>query len=123
MTFGPHLTLDLIGCPREILADLPLHFRYLKELPPLIDMTPITQPYVFPYEGLVPTDRGITGVIIIAESHISIHSFEEKGWCYIDLFSCRGFDTEKAIAITKEFFNPTECVARLVERGIGFPRG
>ena len=121
--FGPHLTLDLKGCPQHLLSDLSLHFKWLKELPHLIDMTPITQPYVFPYEGLVPGDRGITGIAIIAESHLSIHSFEEKGWCYIDIFSCRGFDTEKAIAITKEFFHPTECVVSLVERGIGFPRG
>ena len=77
--FGPHLTLDLIGCPKEILQDYNLHFNLLKELPEMIGMTPITQPYVFPYSGLVPEDRGITGIVIIAESHLSVHSFEDKG--------------------------------------------
>jgi S-adenosylmethionine decarboxylase len=82
-TFGPHITLDLKGCPKEILSNYQLHFDFLKNIPQLIQMTPITQPYVFPYEGLVPEDRGITGIVIIAESHISVHSFEEKGWCFI----------------------------------------
>jgi len=122
-TFGPHLTLDLKGCPHETLSDLSLHFEYLRRLPRMIDMTPITQPYVFPYEGLVPGDRGITGVAIIAESHISIHSFEEKGWCYIDVFSCKEFDVDKAIEVSKGFFHPQECEIHLVERGKGFPRG
>jgi S-adenosylmethionine decarboxylase len=31
----------------------------------MINMTSITQPYVFPYSGLVPEDRGITGIVII----------------------------------------------------------
>ena len=51
--FGPHLTLDLIGCPREILSNYNLHFDLLKELPEMIGMTPITQPYVFPFSGFV----------------------------------------------------------------------
>jgi hypothetical protein len=34
--FGPHLTIDLVNCPREILQDYQLHFRYLKMLPRLV---------------------------------------------------------------------------------------
>jgi S-adenosylmethionine decarboxylase len=122
-TFGPHITLDLKGCPKNILSNYQLHFDYLKNIPKLIQMTPITQPYVFPYEGLVPEDKGITGIVIIAESHISVHSFEEKGYCFIDIFSCKEFDTDKAIKLTKEIFNPTSCDINIVERGKDFPRG
>jgi S-adenosylmethionine decarboxylase len=121
-TFGPHVTIDLIGCPKEILSDYELHFNYLKMLPSLIEMTPITQPYVFPYSGLVPEDRGITGIVIIAESHLSIHSFEEKGYSFIDIFSCKGFDVEKAIEITLNTFKPTSHEVNIVERGKDFPR-
>ena len=99
--FGPHITLDLKGCPKDILSNYQLHFDYLKNIPELIQMTPITQPYVFPYEGLVPEDKGITGIVIIAESHISVHSFEDKGYCFIDIFSCKPFDYERAIELTK----------------------
>jgi len=100
--FGPHLTIDVKNASKEKLSDINLHFEFLMNLPKFIGMTPITQPYVFPYSGLVPEDRGITGFQIIAESHISIHSFEEKGWCFIDIFSCKNFDVDKAIEFTKQ---------------------
>jgi len=121
-TFGPHITLDLKGCPKEILSNYQLHFDFLKNIPKLIQMTPITQPYVFPYEGLVPEDKGITGIVIIAESHISVHSFEEKGWCFIDIFSCKHFDYEEAIKLIKGIFKPEDCEVNVVSRGKDFPR-
>jgi S-adenosylmethionine decarboxylase len=120
--FGPHITLDLKGCPKEVLSDYNLHFNYLKSLPELIRMTPITQPYVFPYSGLVPEDKGITGIVIIAESHISVHSFEDKGYCFIDIFSCKDFDVKKAIQITKNLFKPKDFEIHVVARGKDFPR-
>lgn len=121
-SFGPHVTIDLKGCPKEILSDYNLHFNYLKMLPELIEMTPITQPYVFPYSGLVPEDKGITGILIIAESHLSIHSFEEKGYSFVDIFSCKEFDVEKAIKITLDIFKPIDYEVNVVERGKDFPR-
>jgi len=120
--FGPHITIDLKGCPKEILADYELHFNFLKILPEVIGMTPITQPYVFPYSGLVPEDKGITGILIIAESHLSVHSFEEKGYCFIDIFSCKPFDFELAIQKTLEIFKPTSHEINVVQRGKDFPR-
>ncbi len=121
-SFGPHLTLDLKGCPKEILENYELHFNYLKVLPQMIDMTPITQPYVFPYSGLVPEDKGITGIVIIAESHLSIHSFQEKNNTFIDIFSCKDFDVEKAVKYTLELFKPESYTKNIVERGLDFPR-
>ena len=120
--FGPHLTLDLIGCPKEILQDYNLHFKLLKDLPELIGMTPITQPYVFPYSGLVPEDKGITGIVIIAESHLSIHSFEDKGYTFIDMFSCKPFDVEKAEKYIMDLFKPEKVERNLIQRGKEFPR-
>lgn len=56
-TFGPHLTLDLNKCNKNKLSDCNLVFNLLNELPEKIGMTKITQPYVFPYNGLVPEDK------------------------------------------------------------------
>lgn len=120
--FGPHLTIDVKNALESKLSDINLHFEFLNNLPKLIGMTPITQPYVFPYSGLVPEDKGITGFQVIAESHISIHSFQEKGWCFIDVFSCKPFDTDKAIEYVKSIFGDSDTEVSLVQRGIGFPR-
>jgi S-adenosylmethionine decarboxylase len=121
-SFGPHLTLDLKGCPKEVLENYELHFNYLKTLPQMIDMTPITQPYVFPYAGLVPEDKGITGIVIIAESHLSIHSFQEKNYTFIDIFSCKDFDVDKAVEYTVQLFQPESFEMNVVERGLDFLR-
>ena len=120
--FGPHLTIDVKNASQSKLSDINLHFEFLNSLPKLIGMTPITQPYVFPYSGLVPEDKGITGFQVIAESHISIHSFQEKGWCFIDIFSCKNFDVNKAIEYTKYLFGDCDTEISLVKRGIGFPK-
>ena len=61
--FGPHLMLDLQQCNYEKLKSYDLVFNVLHDLPEKIGMTKITQPYVFPYSGLVPEDKGITGYL------------------------------------------------------------
>jgi S-adenosylmethionine decarboxylase len=78
--FGPHITLDLKGCPKEVLSDYNLHFDYLKSLPGLIHMTPITQPYVFPYSGLVPEDKGIPHFVGHIAPNVKHIRYSITGW-------------------------------------------
>ncbi|MFN8673412.1 MAG: adenosylmethionine decarboxylase [Candidatus Sericytochromatia bacterium] len=120
--FGPHLTLDLKKCNRDKLSDFDLVFDVLNELPEKVGMTKITQPYVFKYSGLVPEDKGITGFIVIAESHISIHTFQEKDYVFIDLFSCKPFDYTYAEKYLKEVFEAKESETHVIKRGLDFER-
>ena len=120
--FGPHMTLDLVGCDVAKLKSLQLHFDLLNDIPHLIGMTPITAPYVFPYSGLIPEDSGITGIAIIAESHISVHSFDKKEYCFIDIFSCKPFNTETALNHIINVFEPKSYTFNVIERGHNFPR-
>lgn len=120
--FGPHLMLDLSECNRETLESLDLVFEILNNLPEKIGMTKITQPYVFRYNGVVPEDWGITGMVIIAESHISIHTFPEKKYCFIDLFSCKCFDMEKAKKFLIKAFGSKKATVNFVARGLDFER-
>lgn len=63
--------------------------------------------------------QGITGVVILAESHIAIHTWPEYGYVAVDIFTC-GKDSKpyKALDYLKECFNPKEVRARLIKRGI-----
>lgn len=121
-SFGPHLTLDLNECNPAKLGDFDLVFDVLNNLPDLIGMTKITQPYVFKYAGLVPEDKGITGFIVIAESHISIHTFQEKDYVFLDLFSCKPFDYTYAQQYLVDTFESRKPTIHVVERGLDFPR-
>lgn len=121
-TMGPHLMLDCRKCNLDKISDVGYVFHVLNTLPDRIGMTKITQPYVFPYEGLVPEDKGVTGIVVIAESHLSFHSFTEKDYFFFDLFSCKPFDVEAAKQYLIEAFEVQEVYMHYVERGRGFPR-
>ncbi len=121
-SFGVHLILDLSECDLTKLRDLNHIYDMLDSLPHLLGMQKITQPYVFKYCGKVPEDKGITGFVIIAESHISIHTFEEKGYAFVDAFSCTCFDCEKAQAYIVEALSSQKVMSASITRGRDFPR-
>tara|TARA_A100001015_G_scaffold195169_1_gene217561 strand:+ start:226 stop:636 length:411 start_codon:yes stop_codon:yes gene_type:complete len=122
MGFGPHVMLDLNECNPNQLNSVESCFKLLDELPTIIGMTKITMPYVFPYEGLVPEDKGITGNVIIAESHVSIHTFSLKNYAFIDIFSCKPFDSKKAINYCIDLFESKDPDVHIVNRGSKFPQ-
>ena len=52
--------------------------------------------------------QGVTIVYALAESHISIHTFPEKGSCAIDVYTCGDMDSMKGMHVLIEHFNPIE---------------
>lgn len=120
--FGPHLMMDCHGCDPSKIGDLAYIFNFLNTLPDKIGMTKIIQPYVFPYDGLIPEDKGVTGAVIIAESHITFHSFTEKDYFFFDMFSCKHFDVEEVKQMVIEAFGVKHVEDFHVSRGRHFPR-
>ncbi|HLC89646.1 MAG TPA: adenosylmethionine decarboxylase [Patescibacteria group bacterium] len=119
--FGPHLMLDGYSCGRKNLSDMRLVFKFLNELPNLIGMQKISTPYVIDYDGgRKKEDWGFSGVVLIAESHISIHTFPEKGFVSIDVYSCKIFPKKRVIKIFKKYFLPKKVEINLVMRGRKF---
>lgn len=118
--FGPHLMIE--GKAHKSLDSLPDIFNFLNKLPEMVGMTKITQPHVFPYEGLVPEDKGITGAVIIAESHITVHTFTDKKYIFMDIFSCKDFDVEFVKAFTCKYFQIENPDIFVEHRGKAFPR-
>ncbi|HEY9754496.1 MAG TPA: adenosylmethionine decarboxylase [Oculatellaceae cyanobacterium] len=120
--FGPHLILEAYGCPKDLLADLGLVSQALDAYPEQLDMTKIMPPYVFRYQGTVPDDWGVSGIVLIAESHISIHTFPDKQFVTLDIFSCREFDVDAAVEYFCSVFKPESVDKQLLMRGREFPR-
>lgn len=120
--FGPHLLLEASGCKKEVLTDIELLSSVLDQYPPRMQMTKIMPPYVFKYQGEVADDWGLSGIVLIAESHIAIHTFPEKGFITLDIFSCKDFDTRQAVDYFVDCFNPTNWDEQLLMRGREFPR-
>jgi S-adenosylmethionine decarboxylase len=120
--FGMHLMLDGYGCNRERLEDISLIYNFLSEYPAQIGMTKIMPPYVFRYDAENPEDWGISGFVLIAESHISIHTFPEKNYLSLDIFSCKNFDSEQAISYVSNLFATQKSEVKLLDRGLEFPK-
>jgi len=123
--FGPHLTLDLHSCNENKLLDLDFVYKLLDELPGLIGMHKICPPYVFLANNNPNTfDKGgVSGFVLIAESHISIHTFPgNKGHAFIDIFSCKNFDFVKATSYLKDKFEAKYVKKKLFDRGLEFPK-
>lgn len=119
--FGVHLMIDGYGCDRAALEDIQGIYNFLDRYPEEMDMTKIMPPYVFRYVGTVPEDWGISGFVLIAESHISIHTFPEKHYISVDMFSCKPFDTDKAVRTLKEYFSIQKSEIHVLDRGQEFP--
>ncbi len=59
---------------------------------------------------------GVTGVVLLAESHISIHTWPELNFAAVDIFMCGSCDPHRALAVLRELFATNSLHVRIVER-------
>ncbi len=111
-----HLIIDGYGNNSNLLQDEQFLYQLLDSYPAQIGMTKISAPLVIRYIGHNPEDWGFSGFVFIAESHISIHTFVERCYVNIDVFSCKDFDAEQAVKFFKEKFQLTRLSSRLINR-------
>lgn len=60
---------------------------------------------------------GYTGFALLAESHISVHTWPEHDYVAIDIFMCGQSDAEKALAVLRAYFAPGEERIQILGRG------
>ncbi len=114
-----HLVMDGYGADAHKLQDESLVRELLDTYPEAISMTKISEPLVHRYtEGRVPNDWGISGFVLIAESHISVHTFPERGYLNVDIFSCKPFDADLAVEELRGRFGITEVRTQVLDRGL-----
>ena len=61
---------------------------------------------------------GVSGVVLLAESHISIHTWPERSYAAVDIFMCGKCDPHLAIPAIKSGFNALNVSVQEVQRGI-----
>ncbi|MBI4452375.1 adenosylmethionine decarboxylase [Candidatus Woesearchaeota archaeon] len=120
--FGLHVTIDASGCDKRKLASYSLVYDILNHLPGKIGMTKMTLPYVCKWlDKFSDGTEGISGFVMIAESHITIHTFPDQDYVFMDVFSCRNFDTENAIKYLVNAFGAKKYEKHILKRGLSFP--
>lgn len=115
-----HLIIDGYEGNRQRLQDLEFIYGLLDNYPARIGMRKIMPPYVFRYADSKPEDWGISGFVLIAESHISLHTFPDKGYINIDIFSCKEFDAALVMEHMKEHFGLGKVRTKLLRRGLEY---
>lgn len=112
-----HLMLELYGCERQLLSDEPLVRSVLEEYPARVGMERVSPVHLYQIETSNPLDDGLSGFVVIAQSHVSLHAWPEYGEVDIDICSCKEFRQEDAIAFAKEMFQTDDVEAHFVVRG------
>jgi S-adenosylmethionine decarboxylase proenzyme len=117
---GKHLLLELYGCDAGVLSDPTLIESLMTQAADIAGATIVTSVFhhFSPY--------GVSGTVVIAESHLAIHTWPEYGYAAIDLFTC-GDTVDGTIAenFLVERLHATSSKRYTLKRGIpaGIPTG
>src|SRR5256714_9588601 len=112
-----HLMLELYDCDRKILSSEAVVRRALDEYPARVGMEKVSPVHLYDIETSNPLDAGLSGFVVIAQSHISLHAWPEYGEVDIDICSCKEFSQEEAIAFAREIFQTDDIESHFVVRG------
>ena len=113
-----HLVIDGFRGDPAKMWDVELVRGFLTDCPDTLGMTRITEPRVISYDAPKLDDSGVSGFVIIAESHISVHTFPNRSYVNIDIFSCQEFDHVRALEEAKGLFDLQEVKTWLLDRGL-----
>jgi len=112
--YGLHLTLRAAGIEdRVALGETVAVDGFLKALVDRVGMSILAGPVVGAEQG-GPDRAGVSGVVILHESHAAVHTYPALGEAFVDLFSCRPFSPETVLAVLPEHFG----ALRVTEQGL-----
>jgi S-adenosylmethionine decarboxylase len=110
---GKHLLLELKDCDREVLNDL----SFLKNTLPTAAIEAGATVLGESFHQFNP--HGVSGVVVIAESHLFIHTWPEHGYAAVDIFTCGdSVQPEKAAQILIRELRAKSHSMLEIQRGI-----
>lgn len=112
-SLGSHLLVELYGCEGKSLENELSVGSAMREAAVQSEATVVAQSFheFMPY--------GVSGAVIIQESHYTIHTWPEHGYAAVDLFYCGGtVKVHKAIEVLQQQFKPSRIKFLVVRRGL-----
>jgi len=111
-TLGRHLVVEYYGCDADHLDDVDVVQSALLEAAEAVGATVIGHAF----HRYAP--QGVTGVVLISESHLSVHTWPESGYAAVDVFTCGGLDPRPAFKVLGRTFIAQEARVQEVVRGL-----
>lgn len=112
-SLGSHLLIELFGCDKQSLELEKSVGVAMNDAAVESEATVVAQSFheFKPY--------GVSGAVIIQESHYTIHTWPEHGYAAVDLFYCGGtVKVHKAVDVLRERFKPERIKFLVVRRGL-----
>lgn len=121
--FGIHFMLDGYGANPETLKNPELLKNMLLSVPVAMGMHTISEAVVV---EVGPKNRkdpgGLSGFVLIAESHLSFHTFPSRGFVTIDVYTCQNdLDIERLQKEFTEAFGLERSDTFIQKRGLTYP--
>jgi S-adenosylmethionine decarboxylase len=115
---GTEWIIDAAGCPPERLAEIAPLRACCEELIEAMRLQVIGQPQWrrFPEPG------GVTGLYLLSESHLTVHTFPEYGLVALNVYCCRPHEAPDWDAILSRQLGATAVTVRELTRGRGVVR-
>ncbi len=111
--YGQHALVTARSCNDQLLS-IEVLFDFLQKMVDEIDMVSFGLPFVARFgEGI---ETGISGVQLIQTSAIMLHTNDAHRDMYLDVFSCKPFNTETVERVTKLFFGPKVIELEVIYR-------
>jgi S-adenosylmethionine decarboxylase len=108
---GHHSTWDIYHCDKDVLSFVP---RIEEILHLVVDELKLSKVNAA-FKQFHPV--GVTGFILLEESHISIHTWPEHNFAAVDVFSCQPFDVDKVKTLLQDFLKADYVECHTIERG------
>lgn len=109
---GTHLIIDLIGADRT--DDIEHIDRALRDC---VEEAGATLLHIHLHH--FTPNSGVSGVAVLAESHISIHTWPERNYAALDVFMCGDAKPERCVDVLKRSFGPKKVRVKEILRGRG----
>lgn len=121
--FGVHLMIDGYSASGPLMTDATALRGLLDSLPAEMGMHAICTPVVVEVgPNCLKDPGGLSGFVMIAESHISFHTFPGRGFVTIDLYTCQtGLNRQATIDRLLLAFQITDAEVHVQERGLRYP--
>jgi S-adenosylmethionine/arginine decarboxylase-like enzyme len=112
--WGHHLIINAAGCNPEAIKDHDTVYNFTKQLVKDIDMVAYGEPQIVNFGS--GDKAGFTLVQLIETSNISAHFVNEYNEIYLDVFSCKHFDSHVVVDLVKEYFGATNVWYTFIDR-------
>jgi S-adenosylmethionine decarboxylase len=121
--FGEHVTIDGYGGSEELLNSKETVLSAVTELCDALQMHPLMTPHILSApDNHIKDPGGWSAFVIIAESHISIHTFPKRCFVSADVYTCQnGMDQTLVTDFFKNKFLLEEVETHFIKRGLKYP--